>query len=304
MTEVFETMRSRQLEYRKHYSSINALSVLWATHFVSLRRASQVSLLATDKDALEKQLDEALSTRIDRWLICSGWAERWAAASATVLKGYAADLAADVTALQKANDVKMIAAIYANRLESLVTSLESDAVGYVDTRLSVDAREQVRAYFPALWVWHRLTKERWDASRMPLRIGRARSDSLDVDHVVSVKLWDSKVIDEILLPEGETKDLLVNSIGNCLLLRKSFNIAKSAKSLRAFMQDVHEFKAGKLNLEEWIELLLLSLSQVDGDTAAPEELLKATRDRGALIESELKDFVRGKLSRVDVEARG
>jgi len=300
VSEVTELICQRKLEYRRHYSSTNALAVLWTLHFLALQRASQLKLVATQKDDLDKSLEDSLSTYIDRWLICSGWAERWAGNSGRALNGYAANLTLDLNGLSKANDVKSIVVIYNNRLDLLTKDLESDASTFVDTRLAVDSREQVRAYFTPLWIWHRLNKARWEASKNPLLIGKSKSGSLDVDHVISVKIWDGKTISPGDLKDGETKDLLVNSIGNCLLLQKSFNIAKKARSLKSFMEEVHEVKSNKITLQNWSIEQSLAASQLNGDTATVPDAAKATIERETLIKSELKEFVRGKLKRVDL----
>ena len=300
VTSVTELIRQRKLEYRKHYFSANALAVLWTLHFLALKRASELKLQATETDDLEKKLEAGLTEHADRWLICSGWAERWAGSSGTVLKGYATDLAEDLASFASATDVKTISDVYTGRLRILIKDLETDASAFVDTRLAVDTREQVRAYFTPLWIWHRLNQGRWNASKDPLLIGKGKSDSLDVDHSISVKIWEGKQVADGDLSEGETKESLVNSIGNCLLLRKSFNIAKKARALRAFMEEVHDVKEGKIKIEDWARELSLSDAQLDGDKATASDAAKATRDRDALLKSELKDFIRGKAKRIDV----
>ncbi len=106
-------------------------------------------------------------------------------------------------------------------------------------------------YYAALWLWHRLDDNRWSSSNQPLRLGKAKSSSTDVDHLVSVKIWESRRGSvEDLLEDGESFDEIVNSIGNCVLLDKSFYISKSDKPLRDFMLQVHRIKEGSLSLDE------------------------------------------------------
>ena len=102
-------------------------------------------------------------------------------------------------------------------------------------------------------------------SEIPLRSGKGKR-SLDVDHTVAYAQWDTKV--SLGLPTGiETKDealALVNMLGNCSLLEKSFNISKSDKTLRSFMEEVHEFKEGKVDLASWA-LALHNASECSDD---------------------------------------
>jgi hypothetical protein len=43
----------------------------------------------------------------------------------------------------------------------------------------------------------------------------------------------------------------MNSIGNCSLLEKTFNVSKSDKELATFLSEVHEFKTGERDLDQW-----------------------------------------------------
>ena len=57
--------------------------------------------------------------------------------------------------------------------------------------------------------------------------------------------------------EEEAQELLqeINRLGNCSLLEKTFNISKSAKTLRTFLADVHEFKSATLKIDDWATAL-------------------------------------------------
>jgi hypothetical protein len=92
----------------------------------------------------------------------------------------------------------------------------------------------------------------------------------------------------------------INLLGNCSLLDKSFNISKSDEPMRKFLQEVHEFKEGKIQLEEWEGALSLSatLTAPEGSTLA--DIKKAVQTRDALIRKELLDFIAGSKDRVDI----
>ena len=48
-----------------------------------------------------------------------------------------------------------------------------------------------------------------------------------------------------------------------MLLEKNFNISKSNRPLKEFLEGVYEFKEGKLTIEEWATALDLKMSQID-----------------------------------------
>jgi len=183
-------------------------------------------------------------------------------------------------------------------------------------RMSSNSRERVSVYQTPLWVWHRLDEERWKMSEIPLRIGKSKG-SLDVDHAVTYAQWDRKV--SLELPTGiDTKAealALVNMLGNCSLLEKSFNISRSDKTIRAFLEQVHEFKEGKVNLASWALALQLENPMLDGTIASDKQsqtllppgteessdgILQAIRKRDATIRAELVEFVKGTKTRKDL----
>ena len=50
------------------------------------------------KDDFDKKIRATLSSVLDRWLICSQWAGRWAGSSAPIVAGYAKGLHDDLLA--------------------------------------------------------------------------------------------------------------------------------------------------------------------------------------------------------------
>ena len=153
-----------------------------------------------------------------------------------------------------------------------------------------------------------------------MRTGRKRTSKLEVDHTIADAWWQRSVtketeeklatftgtdIEKLLVGPDDfdsrsDAQSFVNSIGNCSLLEKSFNISKSDKSMWSFLQDVHEFKQGIFVREDWQTSLLLSdiLTSPDGKTLGGLKPLIQTRDNA--IRTELKEFVSGKKCRVDI----
>jgi hypothetical protein len=89
-------------------------------------------------------------------------------------------------------------------------------------------------------------------------------------------------------------------LGNCSLLEKTFNISKSDKTLRSFMEQVHEFKEGKLDLCSWARALGLEDSMIDAAAADADSIVKAIQTRDKEIRAELVEFAKGTKTRVDL----
>lgn len=310
-TRVFEHVKDRQLKYGQHYQSLNALALLWTIYFGALRWGGTQNLKEPQKDELHKRLDEAFAKLVDRWLICSQWAGRWASGSAETISGYASRLSGCLKGLEDKDDLSSAMNHLSEHLESEVKSLEQDALNTVRAMNATD-RKQVRIYYTALWIWNRLDSKRWEMAKVALREKTKKSSSLDVDHVVAWDLWEKKLQD-VAKNQGaepsQTQQLnedelaqAINQLGNCLLLEKSFNISKNNKPLKEFLDTIYDFKDGKIDLTEWIEALHLKMPQVDSKSTAVEALQELFSERTSKIRQDLEDFVRGTKVRVDLEA--
>ncbi len=238
--------RDRRLRFREHYQSVNALAYLWAWYFAALRWRQDRELNELEKDSIDKSLAEALDLLMDRWLICSQWAGVWASASAQSLAGYATRLATSAEALAKMADVPSAIACLKQHLEAELKDLEQRAVNGL-MGINADDRQQVCGYYTALWIWNRLEPNRWEKAKLALRQRNRRQNSLGVDHIVAYDLWQSKLNMLRAAPPpgenvGEKIDELapmVNELGNCMLLGKNFNISKSNKPLKQFLEGVY-----------------------------------------------------------------
>ncbi len=297
-----DAVNARHLEYGLggHYSSLNALAVIWAWLYLAFDWESQHPLTVTQHDDFQKKCAATLDSVLDRWLICSQWAGRWAGSSSPVIAGYAKALHEDFLACGRLGTLDEVHKALADRFQGLVKDLETDAANFVTT-LAASSRERVSVYRTALWVWHRLDPTRWAMSSIPLRLGKAKP-ALDVDHAVAYALWGKKL--DAGLPTGidDRNDAipLVNLLGNCSLLEKAFNVSKSDKTLRSFMEQVHEIKEGKVALASWVEALGLVAALLDASTAATDTVVEAIKTRDTAIRAELTEFVKGLRPRVDL----
>jgi hypothetical protein len=300
---VLETAKERDLRYGQNgqYNSLNALIVVWYCAFNALRWLKSNPQNTVRTDSFQKSLKKTLEVNLDRWMICSQWAGRWS--SSKSMPDYAKDLASDQVAISACTNPATAITVIESRFRTLNQGVVGDAEVYVN-HLTVDRREQVARYNTMLWVWHRLDDERWKASQIPLRSGRQRTCDLEVDHTVAHALWETK-INAMPVVEGED-DLklalrqIVNNLGNCTLLEKSFNISKSAKQLSDFLENVHEFETEEITIEQWSANMGLEVCLLKPNDYSVDEIQNAIADRELKIRSELVEFVRGDKQRKDL----
>jgi len=298
-----ETVNNRQLEFGAggHYVSLNSLAIAWAWNYLAANWLANTALKEAQRDDFTKKCAGTLAKYIDRWLICSQWAGRWARASQIIVAGYAKQLAEDFVSLSQTTSVDAAHKILESRLYTMVTELESDATAYVNGLVAA-SRERVSVYRTALWVWHRLEEKRWKVSQVPLRYKRNKKVSLDVDHTVSHALWESKV--KKTLPTGDQNVnealAIINQIGNCILLEKGFNISKGKQPAKDFLDEIHEFKEGKLDFEEWCSGLGVTKEMLQANQFPVDAVVAAIMARDMAVRDELIEFVKGQKARVDV----
>ena len=236
------------------YASINALAVLWAWNALAGLWQQSNDLATLQKDEFEKKCKASLNEFVDRWLLCSTWAGKWAEASNTAMTTYAKELNEIWLSVEKISDINIVHEELEKFLKAITKNLETDATNYINT-VGASNRERVSVYRNLLWLWHRLDIERWRYSSIPLRIGK-KKPALEVDHTLSFSYWQKRLSEE----KDEDAELFVdqaNKLGNCALLEKSFNISKSDRSLKDFLKDVHEFKEGTSDMREWAKALLI-----------------------------------------------
>lgn len=300
--------------------SFNAVIVYICWYGIVTRQleALTASSMVLKKDDIEKRFALIAERFLDRWIFSSQWANMWGEGSVQNFQNCASDLNTVHSQMQQSRVDDFIAYVE-NGVDQLMSRVTDKASEQVLT-VSVKDRRRVHGYFPYLWVWHRLSDDRWTNSSIPMREGRKRTSKLEVDHSVADAHWKrlvetsmqkmkflfegseedrEKVPPEGFLGKGEAISF-INLMGNCSLLEKSFNISKSDKPMRVFLSAVHEFKEGKTVLSDWEAALSLSdvLSASEQEDIAVVKLAIEARDMQ--IRRELVDFVDGKLHRVDV----
>lgn len=293
----------RGLVLGEHYRSLNALLVLCGWAFLAERW--KAGKPAVEQHAIETLCKEAMNECGDRWLLCSQWADKWGYASKQYLDTLAAELSKDLLAASATGAGAVAGDILKSRLKQWCQELAQDAVSYLRALDAGEDRAAVREYFGPLFIWHRLDKERWEMSQIPLRTGQRQKIKTEVDHVVSVGLWKTKPAPTATVNADDWL-AVANQIGNTLLLEKGFNIAKRTDPLGGFLAKLIDFKPGAasttppIDRNTWIVALGLQPDQVDSSHVTGERLAACISERTKVMKDELEKYARGELVRQDV----
>ncbi|WP_037583822.1 hypothetical protein [Stigmatella aurantiaca] len=296
----------RSFHFGTHYRSLNVLTLLLAWRLLGRQWLATHPLSVLAKDGFEKALDAAFGNNCDRWILMSQWSGRWGKSTDKALADYVKDLAADWTKISSLSAPDDVIAVLKARMEAWNGALQAESSKYIDD-LAVLTRDRVHDYYLPLWLWHRIDTQRWKASAISLRESKRGSLSFDVDHVVAVKLWETLPGAQPQVdPEDDSAlsadDLstTMNALGNCCLLEKSFNIAKGAEPLGAFLQRVHDFKTGTLKVDDWTKELGIDPTLVDPTGKPTADVRVVVEARTTAMKSELKEYLAGTRQRADV----
>jgi Protein of unknown function DUF262 len=294
----------RGFEYgpRGHFSSLYELAVLWAWLYIAEIWKADHKMGVIEKDAFEKRCRSSIAVYLDRWIMCSQWADVWSSSSGTTIESYAKSLADTFNRMGALADSAQAHQAWEECFERLVDGLNTEASNYCNA-VAEQKRELVSTYRNLLWIWHRLDVERWAQSQVQLRVGKSKP-VLEVDHTVSYSLWTSRL--QGGLPTGVADEddakAIGNRLGNCALLEKNFNISKSDKGVRYFLEQIHEFQQKKMRIETWGAALAISDPMLDPTNASIDAICDAIKKRDEAIKAELSEFVRGQRVRTDVRA--
>ena len=298
-----ELLAERGLKYGNshHYTSLYSLVVIWALNYMGdvWKAGNQQKGIA--KDDFEMKLRKNIDVFLDRWMFGSQWAGRWSVGLVKNVEGYASLLAKVCGDVQKLNDPDAVVRILQDTAKTLLDGIIPDAYAGIDT-VSASSKNRVSVYRNFLWVWHRLDGNRWEMSKIALKTKRRNATSADVDHCVAYGLWESRINAEWKgqdLNEKAELVSLVNKLGNCALLEKTFNIIKSKKQLADFLPEIHEFRAG-LNPQEWAQKLSLPDVIINAASSPLSGIQKEIEARDVLLRDELKKFIKGEKTRTDI----
>ncbi len=299
--------------------SFNAVIVALTWHRIVFDKLNTlVNLSLLERDDLEKHLLRKTELFVDRWSFGSEWAGVWGEASVVNFQKFATDLNLIYNWIVDSSASNFLEVVDRS-IAQLMDRVVPKAIQHIEN-FAVKDRRRVHVYHNLLWVWHRLDSERWKCSSVPMRTGRKRISKLEVDHTIADAWWQRKVIleteEQLKTFTGTDAEKLmvgpvgfddradaqgfINLLGNCSLLDKSFNISKSDNAMWDFLQEVHEFKEGTFERQDWQISLLLNDEMTKPDDKTLAELRPLILERDSAIRAELKDFMNNLKPRVDI----
>lgn len=300
---VLDLLNKRDLEYKKQYYSMNALAIVWAWYSIAViwGKENGRTMNVPERDDFQKKTRSILEKNIDRWLFGSQWAGRWRSDTRKPMGVYAKILHKSHGEIQATNDKDLALKILKQAMENLLDDIKDLAQQGVEDIKALEP-DKVSIYKDILWIWHRLDVDRWEKSKITLRTGKNEA-SRDVDHCISHKLWERILKEAHIDNDPETydeKNAVVNKLGNCSLLEKNFNISKSDKPMKSLLEQISEFKEGKVILNDWASALGLNDIMLNPQSNAVEGICNKINDRDKAIRDEVIEFIKGNKYRQDI----
>jgi hypothetical protein len=286
---------------RGHFSSSYALAILWAWLYLAEEWQILYPMKVPEQDDFRKKCLASARGCLDRWILCSQWAGIWAQSSSSTIAAFVKRLHETWRQMAAIKDVVETHRLWSEYLLALIQTFEGEASNYVST-FSTANRERVSGYRNLLWIWHRLDLARWNMSKVPLRAGKKEKTVAEVDHCVSFVLWEDKLKSGLpaKLPDLDDARAVANQLGNCALLEKNFNISKGSKSMKSFLEQIHEFKENKISLNDWASALAMPKELIDSEGASVDAIVGAIEYRDTAVRADLIEFVRGQKVRQDI----
>lgn len=315
---VVRILEQRQLQ--EMVGSFNAIAVATALYYPFNATYLEIEkrLNVAEKHNLRSETDTVFGQFLDRWILSTEWAGTWGDISH--FQEFASFLWSIREDYLTCTDTTSLVAKLEKSCNNLLNQVTNQSIQSIEV-INEKATNRVYRYHSLLWVWHRLSKDRWEYSKIPIQETKKKTTKLEVDHTVSSSYWenginslDDNMIDNTLKElskQGITFDAAdyigfreqiitsINSIGNCSLLKKSFNISKSANTMHSFLIQINEFQ-DSIYLAAWCQSLLLGKVLIEPDTATVVDVLVSIGIRENGIKEELKRFVRGELTRQDI----
>jgi hypothetical protein len=278
------------LEYGRHFQSLNAFLLLSLWRMVGQEWLAVRKPGVIERAEASKALDDLVRTRAERWFALTSWAGRWRESSGEAVVQYLRELAGLWREASSLLRYQEIVSLLGAKMESWCHAVAADAETFVRDRLFVERREDVRAYFLPLWIWHRLDETRWSFSSVHLDAGKAKQ-SLEVDHIAAVALWN-KCAPGPVGPGDPEDTVVVNDLGNTFLLEKNFNIGKSDKPLATLLGKVRELE-DDAQRKAFLEALAIDDVLLDPSGRTQDVIGTAIEKRGRIIRAELLEYIRG-----------
>jgi len=249
----------------------------------------------------DTQINGSFDMFIDKWFFSTLLADTWSTSS-NYLK-FVGRLCKLHKSIKNCNDPQSSIVLLTQELDIVLSDLKQDAIRRID-ELHASKRNEVIAYKNVLWLWNRLSPERWDVIEKPMKRKKA-APRWEVDHAIPIDIWNDIVEKEYPLDSTEqelsfdingksyTRKILlaeINNLGNCSLLLRSHNRSKGKEPFGKFLSDIYNSK----EIEEVKNTLLLNDVFLYPSNVSINPILTEIDTRNKKIKEELKDYFNNK----------
>jgi hypothetical protein len=296
--ETFENRKLNECFSRSFY----AFYIICGWKFIVAISARQIEGRIRETDCkFVTQINAAFDIFIDKWYFSTLLSDTWSNQSS--YPNYVGRLCRLHKAVKNCNDPHQSINLLVGELEEILLDLRQSTINRINDLRAYD-RRGVIVYKNILWLWNRLTSERWDEVKKPMK-RKSAAPKLEVDHAISVGIWDEMVEESYpydssidatgqeiqfqIIGRSYTRSSLlaeINLLGNCSLLLKSHNRSKGKEPFGIFLNDIYNSE----QIESLKKALLLNEILLDPISVKIEQILPEIYLRTDKIKKELIDY--------------
>lgn len=275
---VAEELNKHDIHFHGQFNTISVFAIWVASQLIISEGKKIVS--PSPRDCAEYSDKVSVTdTMLVRFFLCSQWS------------GYWNDRLLSFVNKMNSEDVQQLSAVekaYAlvNMLSDAMKAMSAIACRRIDD-VSADNRSQVVRYQPFLWVWHRLNKERFD-------VWKSFIDGwTHVDHALAFAYWlrlIGKEASTMTKTEYDEAERVINSLGNCILLKSDYNCSKSDKPFSEYFSWFPPDNEAKLLL---LQPCMTAPKPFIDNGGTLDEIKTAMEVRAKAIRNDLKAFANG-----------
>jgi uncharacterized protein with ParB-like and HNH nuclease domain len=293
--------------------SFNAFYVICCWKFItSLSYIQNEGRVRETECKFITQINDSFDKFIDRWYFETLLSDTWSRTDSFAT--YISQLCILYSKIKSCNDPNQALVMLNELLADLLLNLKQSSINRINS-LRAFTRREVIAYKNLLWLWNRLSNDRYAETQKPMR-RKSAAPKWEVDHSIPVAIWENKV--ECVYPYDSSIDkstgqeisfsiggiiftrssLLsyINLMGNCSLLLRSHNRSKNDEPLGDFFKSIYT--------DDQIKVIKTVLS-IDDCLLHPNNysinnIIENINFRTDRIKGELIDYLNNGIQREDI----
>jgi hypothetical protein len=295
--------------------SFNAFYVICCWKFIALLSERQNKGRVRETECkFMYQINDSFDKFIDRWYFETLLSDTWSKTDS--FAEYISQLCTLYSKIKNCNDPNQALVLLNRLLNDLLQNLKQSSIDRIDS-LRAYTRREVIAYKNLLWLWNRLSNERYAETQKPLKPSSSRAaPKWEVDHSVPVVIWDAKVKevypDDSSIDKSTEQEIsffingtsftrssllaYINIMGNCSLLLRSHNRSKKAEPLGDFLKTIYT--------DDQIKVIKKTLAIEDcllyPNSFTIDDIIENINSRTNIIKNELIDYFNNGIQRCDI----